>query len=183
MLTENEVVLLQLARADLLLERVAAQVDVGKQATVVELLLHLLRVAVDGGHDGDDEHLARAQPEGPLAGKVLREDTDHALEAAQHRSVDHDGTGVADRQFRVIVVRGSTAVILGRDVSELEPLRLHKVQLDRAALVVSPQRVVDGDIDLGAVKGTIARVELPLGADALREGDESFLELLLRQIP
>ena len=70
-LTEDEVILLDLPRADLLLQRVAADVDVAVETRLVEDALDLLDVLVGRLHDGDDEDLARREPEGPLAGEVF----------------------------------------------------------------------------------------------------------------
>ncbi len=67
-LTQNEVVLRQLAVADLLVQGAArVVVDRDHEAGVVELLLHLEGVLVEGRDNGHDEDLAGADPEGPLA--------------------------------------------------------------------------------------------------------------------
>lgn len=83
-LTEDEVILAQLAVADLLLEGVPAEVDVDEHLLPVEDGLHLLGVGVEADADGDDEDLPRAQPERPLAREVLAEDPHEALYTAGH---------------------------------------------------------------------------------------------------
>lgn len=182
-LTENEVVLLQLTRANLLLERVAAEVDVGKQAVLIARLLNLLGVIVDGGHDGYNQHLARAEPEGPFACKVLREDTNHTLETTQDSTVNHDRSGITHGQVLLNTGTVGGRLILGLDVSKLESLRQVEIQLDRAALVVSSQGVVYSDVNLRAVESTIARILLPFGANSLRERVKGILELGFGHIP
>ena len=49
----------------------------------------LLGVSVEGGSDGNDDALARAEPERPLAGERFRQNGDHALHRAQHRPMDN----------------------------------------------------------------------------------------------
>jgi len=68
---KNEIIQLQLARTNLLLHRVARDVDVGVETFGSEYGLHVLDVVVYGGHDGDDEDLAGGEPEGPAAGEVF----------------------------------------------------------------------------------------------------------------
>ena len=92
---ENEVVLRQLTRADLLLQSVSTDIDVGVELVVPEDLLHLLGVVVDSRHDRDDKNLARADPEGPLASEVLRNDTEETLETANDGTVNDNGAGTA----------------------------------------------------------------------------------------
>ncbi len=135
-LTKDEVILLKLSGADLLLHRVAADVNIDVHTLVPEDLLHLEHVVVDGRHDGDHKDLARAEPERPLAGKVLGQDGDEAFEATVDGPVDHDGPRAA-KSWLVGVALGLTVGSsgvpfavrfrlgddLGRDVLQLELLR------------------------------------------------------------
>ena len=59
------------------------------------------------------------------------------------------------------LVCGSLAV-LGGAVLQLEPFGELEVELDGGALEGALERVADRDVDLGAVEGTIAWVDLPL---------------------
>jgi hypothetical protein len=59
---------------------------------------HLLGIAEETHADRDDDNLARRHPEGPLAGKVLGQDSSETLNAASHGAVDHDGPGATGRQ-------------------------------------------------------------------------------------
>ena len=93
--TKDEIILLQLARPNLLLHRVARDVAIDVHALVAEDGLHLEHVVVGSRHDGHDEDLARTEPEGPFAGEVFGQDGDEALETAIDGSVDHYGSSAA----------------------------------------------------------------------------------------
>lgn len=182
-LTKDEVILLQLTRANLLLESVAAQINIGKQTFLIENLLDLAGVVIDSRHDGDNEDLARAKPEWPFSGKVLREDTKHAFHAAKNGTVNHDGAGVAVWQFWVVLVALGDLLILAGQIAQLEALRQGKIKLNRAALVVSAQRIIDSNVDLGAVERAITGVKLPSSADLGGEVVQRLFELRLSCIP
>ena len=57
---------------------------------------------------------------------------------------------------------GPLLLALVVDVGQVEPDRELEVQLDGRALVRAPQRVRQRDVDLGAVEGAVAGVQLPL---------------------
>jgi len=59
---------------------VAADVDVNVQLVALEDLLQLLNVVVDSRHDGNDQNLAGADPEGPLAAEMFNENAKEPLE-------------------------------------------------------------------------------------------------------
>ena len=46
-------------------------------------------------------------------------------------------------------------------VSQVEPVGQLEVELDRGALVLPPQGVHQGDVNLGPVEGTVSGVQLP----------------------
>ena len=93
---------------------------------------------------------------------MFGDDTDEPVQASEDRTVDHDGP-----QRRFVEIRH----LLHRAILEVEPLG----QLNRRALEGAPQRVANGDVELGAVESTVARVDLPLAGVVRVEG---FLELL-----
>ena len=64
-------------------------------AVLAEDGLHLEHVIVCGWHDGYNQDLARAKPERPFPGEMLRQDGDEALEAAVDGAVNHNGAGTA----------------------------------------------------------------------------------------
>lgn len=96
--TEDEVVLCDLAVADLLVERLGAVVDVRVQALAAQLLsdvrgvLLLKETSLSASSlpptntthvwhcNRDDQNLTRRKPEGPFAGKVLRDDGNEAFQ-------------------------------------------------------------------------------------------------------
>ena len=64
------------------------------------------------------------------------------------------------------------------DVSQVEPPGQLEVKLDGGALVLSLERVLQGDVDLGAVEGAVAGVELPRQSSAIQGGGEICLCLV-----
>lgn len=64
--TKDEVVLSDLSISDLLGEGRVGQVGIGVEASVPELRSDLLGVLLVRSGDGDDENLARRDPEGPV---------------------------------------------------------------------------------------------------------------------
>ena len=102
--------------------------------------------AVEAVRDGDQPGLHRCQPGREGAGVVLGEDGDEALERAVDGAVDHH------RPVLLVVVA---------DVGEIEALGRGVVELDGAGLPGAAQRVGHGEVDLGAVEGAVAGVELP----------------------
>lgn len=64
-LTEDEVVVLDLGVPDLLVHRVTRVVHVNKESGLGEGLVDLLGILVVGGGNGHDGDLAGRQPEGP----------------------------------------------------------------------------------------------------------------------
>src|SRR5690242_8109710 len=99
---------------------------------------------------------------------MLGEDADEALERAEDRAVDHDRTlGLAVRV----------------DVLERKPVRLLEVDLDRRDLPSPAERVLDIDVDLRAIEGAVARIELegqPVRAQRVLEPALGNLPLLVR---
>ena len=129
---------------------------------------HLLGVVEEAHADGDDDHLARGHPEGPLAGKVFCQDGGETLNATSHGAVDHDrpgtarGQGLLDEERLLLVLpillvgsviggrgggrsRGRLSGIglvgtLGGLVLEREVDGLLEVELDGGALPLSLER-------------------------------------------
>ena len=64
------------------------------------------------------------------------------------------------------------------DVAQVEPPGQLEVKLDGGALVLSLERVLQGDVDLGAVEGAVAGVELPRQSSAIQGGGEICLCLV-----
>src|SRR5262249_62243964 len=85
------------------------------------------------------------QPQWERAGKLLDQDGDEALHRSQQRPMDHD--------------RPLPAAV-GRDVLQLEPFRKLEIQLERRALPLAAQRILDLEIDLRPVERAAALIDL-----------------------
>jgi hypothetical protein len=95
---------------------------------------------------------------------MLDEDRHEALERAEDGAMDHD--------------RALAGAVLG-GVVEIEALRLVEVDLNRRALMASPEGVLDVKVDLRSVEGAVAGVHLVAAAGA----GERLGERLLRMLP
>ena len=128
--------------------------------------LHLLSVLHAGGVHGDDNGLARAQPEGPLALEVLQQDGEGTLHGTQNGAVDHHRT-----------LHGS----LGTLVAQVKADGELEVQLDGGGLVYTTKAVQHLNINLGTIERSVTRVDLPVAStDELVQG---LAEVLLGLIP
>ena len=78
---------------------------------------------------------------------MLGNDCDEPLQATQDRSVDND--------------RPRHDTFIGGSILQIEPLGQLEVELDSRTLEGAAQSIADGDVNLGAVEGTVAWVELP----------------------
>mmetsp|Transcript_46299 Transcript_46299/g.106891 ORF Transcript_46299/g.106891 Transcript_46299/m.106891 type:complete len:358 (+) Transcript_46299:143-1216(+) len=195
----NEVPLSELRLADLLVQRLAAQLALGVEAMQRELPSHPLGVGVALGAHWHDHDLPRIQPEGPLTGVVLNEDCRHALNRAQNGTVDDHRPLEAtlelplapdDVAFRVslhgahklrlvLFFVGVGLLLTLSPVLQVEPHWPVEVELDRAALEPSLHDVHQRDVDLGAVEGAVAWLQGPL----LARGVQGRFELRLRVVP
>ena len=183
--TENEVVLSQLSSTNLLLHSVTADVNVDIQLVITQELLQLFDVVVHGRHDGNNKNLARADPEGPLATKVLDQDTQESLEGTNNGTVDDNGTGTARTWlvglgFTLLRFFGTSLGLLVRHVLELEVNWCLVVQLNGGTLELSLEGISDGDINLRSVESAITLVDGPVIALEVRHG---LLQLLFGVVP
>ena len=116
------------------------------------------------GTDGNDANLNRREPEWKLAGVMLDQDPDEALQRAEQRTMDHVG--------RVVVV-------VGAHVGEPEARRHLGIELDRAHLPRAPEHVRHVQVDLRPVERAVALVDQVLD----RTPVEGVLERGLGEIP
>ncbi|RUP48071.1 hypothetical protein BC936DRAFT_145001 [Jimgerdemannia flammicorona] len=142
----DEIILRQLPISNLLIQRIIAQIRIGIDAPRHQPIQNFLR------------------PERPFPAEVLDKDGHHALDGAEDGAVDDDGTGVGRVGVRHVV----------GTVLELEPLGELEVQLDRRALVLAFQRIADRNVNLRAVEGAVAGVQLPTAAKGV-QGVGEFL--------
>ena len=76
---------------------------------------------------------------------MLDQHADEALQRAEDRPVQHD--------------RPVLLAVLA-DIGRVQPLGQHEVELQGAALPVAADRVAQDELELGAVEGALAGVEL-----------------------
>lgn len=175
-----------MSSTDLLLHGVTADVNVGIQLVFTQELLQLFDIVVHGRHDRDNENLARADPEGPLATIVLDQDTQESFEGTNNGTVDDNGTGTAGTRLiglglALLLRLFSTSLgLLVRHVLELEVNWCLVVQLNGGTLELSLQGIGDGDIDLRSVESAVTLVDGPVGALEVRHG---LLQLLFGVVP
>ena len=98
-----------------------------------------------------------------LASKVLSENSSHPLHTAKDCAMDHD---------RVLLLP------LLVHVAQVEPHRELEVQLDGGALVLPLEGVLQGDVDLWPVEGSIARIQFPGQAGAIQRSRQICLSLV-----
>ena len=126
-------------------------------------------ISVGIGDDRRHHRLHRRQPQRELAGIMLDEDADEALERADDRPVEHD--------------RPVLGAVLA-DVAGVEPLGQHRVGLDGADLPGAADGVGQMEFELGRVEGALAGQFLPaefLGVAA--GGGDGVAQRLLGPVP
>src|SRR5205814_7304963 len=97
------------------------------------------------------------QPQRERARILLDQDGDEPLHRPEQRPVDHD--------------RPLAAAVL-RDVLQLEPLRNLEVELERRALPLAAQRILDLEVDLRTVERAAALVDLEFLARLLQHAPQ-----------
>ena len=95
--------------------------------------------------DAEDADLLGGQPRRQRSGEVLDQDGEEPLDRAEQGAVEHDR---------------SVAGVVRADVLELEPLGMVEVALDRAQLPGPADGVAHIDVDLRAVEGGVALLDL-----------------------
>ena len=127
--------------ADLLVAVVADHADAG----LLQLGTHLVGVvaALLGHGQGLDLH--GSQPGGELARKVLNQNADKALDGAEAHAMQHDGALLG---------------AVGVHVLQVKVERHLEVELDGTALPGTAKRVLQVEVDLGAVESAVALVDL-----------------------
>ncbi|MBG9887287.1 hypothetical protein ABE10_12280 [Bacillus toyonensis] len=168
---EDERHLARRVGADLLLHPIVGVVDLGAHPDGAERgdrVVEVLGILLGDGHAHD---LHGRQPQREVAGIVLEQDREEALDRPEQRAVDHDGT-----------------LLLAVPVGELESETLGEVRvdLDRRQLPDTTDRVGGLEVDLGAVEGGLTRDlgELqPAGQGYLSQGIGRRLPELLGADP
>ena len=110
--------------------------------------------------DGKCLDLHGGQPGGELARKVLNQNTNEALDGAKTYAVQHDGALLG---------------AVGVHVLQVKVERHLEVKLDGTALPGTAERVLQVEVDLGAVEGAVALVDLVVHVQLLQSGAQALL--------
>lgn len=146
--------------ADLIADLLVAVVADHANAGLLQLGAHLVGVvaALLGNRKCLDLH--GGQPGGELARKVLNQNTDEALDGAKAHAMEHDGALLG---------------AVGIHVLQVKVERHLEVELDGAALPGTAERVLQVEIDLGAVESAVALVDLVVHVQLLQSGAQALL--------
>lgn len=183
---KDEVVLRQLAGADLLLQRVSSDINIDIELVILQDLLDLPCIVIDSRHNRYNQDLTRADPERPLAAKVLGDDTQKPLETANDRAVNDNGAGTAGCGLVGLGVCLLLRFLLGSlglfasHILELEVEGCLVVELDGGTLELSLESISNRNVDLRTVESTISFVNSPVVALELGHG---LLQLLFGVVP
>ena len=142
--------------ADLLVAVVADHANAG----LLQLGAHLVGVVAALLRNGKCLDLHGRQPGGELARKVLNQNTDEALDGAKAHAMQHDGALLG---------------AVGVHVLQVKVERHLEVELDGTTLPGTAKRVLQVEVDLGAVEGAVALVDLVVHVQLLQSGAQAFL--------
>lgn len=146
--------------ADLVANLLVAVVADHANASLLQLGAHLVGVIAALLRDGKRLDLNGSQPGGELARKVLNQNTDKALDGAKAYAVQHDGALLG---------------AVGVHVLQVKVERHLEIELDGTALPGTTKRVLQVEVDLGAVEGAVALVDLVVHAQLLQSGAQALL--------
>ena len=146
--------------ADLVADLLVAVVADHANASLFQLGAHLVSVVAALLRDGKCLDLHGSQPGGELARKVLDQNTDEALDGAKAHAMQHDGALLG---------------AVGVHVLQVKVERHLEVELHGTALPGTAERVLQMEVDLGAVEGAIALVDLVVHAQLLQSGAQALL--------
>lgn len=146
--------------ADLVADLLVAVVADHANAGLFQLGAHLVGVVAALLRDGKCLNLHGSQPGGELARKVFNQNTDEALDGAKAHTVQHDGALLGT---------------VGVHVLQVKVERHLEVELDGTALPGAAERVLQVEVDLGPVEGTVALVDLVVHVQLLQSGAQALL--------
>ena len=126
--------------ADLAIDLLVANVQLGANTGLFQRRHHLVRVVVSVGDNRRYGHLYWRQPQRQRAGILLDQNADEALQRAQNGPVQHGRT--------------LAAAVFG-DVLDTEAFRQVEVHLHRATLPATPDCVIKREFQLRAVERAI----------------------------
>ena len=144
--------LLELGLANLVVDLLLALVDLRPAGRPPPAPLHLPGVVDVAVGNRQDDGLERRHPEWEGAGEVLDQDGDEALDAAEDRAVNHHRPVLG---------------VVGADVLQIEALRVVVIELNRRALPLAANGVLDVAVDFRAVERAVAGIDRVRLAGAL----------------
>ena len=130
--------------------------------------MNFLGVGLVVFRNGDDDHLAGADEERELTGRVLRQNGNEALHTSQNSSVHDHGTGIPGLAFNIIEIFRAFSVL------KLKALGKREIKLNGATLVGALHGIVEFDVNFGAVEGAIAGVQFPDLAGGVQRLSQCF---------
>ena len=161
---KNVVVLFELGVTNLLVQLVAAIIDINVEAGGVDLITHLASIVEEQGTDRNDLDLTRRDPERPLSSAMLSEDSNLTLNGTENGAVHNNGS--------IELVLFLSLVLEVESDGQLE------IKLDGSTLVTSVEGISEFDIDLGTVKGSITRVQLPSATELIETAGKGTLGIV-----
>jgi len=166
---KDVVVLGNLSLTDFLLKSTIRLINIDVNVLGVDQITDLLGVLKLLVADRDDDALTGAEPERPLATKMLQKDGEETLDGTKDSTVDHNRTLILD----------FSSTLSRSHVLKIETDRKLEIKLDGGALVITLESITDVDIDLRTVESTISRIDLPRETSAI----EHRLQAGLSAIP
>lgn len=146
--------------ANLVTDLLVAVVADHANAGLLQLGAYLVGVVAALLGDGKCLDLHGGQPGGELTRKVLNQNTDEALNGAKAYAVQHDGAFLG---------------AVGVHVLQIKVERHLEVELHGTALPGTAERVLQVEVDLGAVEGAVALVDLVVHAQLLQSSAQALL--------
>lgn len=146
--------------ADLVADLLVAVVADHANAGLLHLGANLVGVVAALLRDGKRLDLHGSQPGGEFARKVLNQNTDEALDGAKAYAVQHNGALLG---------------AVGVHVLQVKVERHLEVELNSTALPGTTERILQVEVDLGAVEGAVALVDLVVHAQLLQSGAQALL--------
>ena len=149
--------------ADLIVDLFIANIRLGPHPARLQRGNHLMHIIIRIRHDRGNHHLTRRQPEGQAARMAFDQDADETFKRPQRRPVQHHGA-----MFRPIRT----------DIIRVQPLRQHEIHLMGATLPIPANRIRQHKFQLGAIKRTLAGVQLRLDPRRTRGRQQRLFRLV-----
>ena len=146
LVTQNDDVryLAQAVLLDFLIHIFVAVIHIHTDSHVQELVIDPLCIGIVLLADRNDTDLCRRKPERERSLIVLDQDTDKALQGSEDSAVDND---------RLLLQ--TVAVTIG----QTEVMRQLEIELDSSALPLAAESVLDLEVDLRSIEGTVAFID------------------------